>query len=321
MAERLQFPASWHHPAMPGYGTFPAPFATAGVTIMDAARASQPHIEQALSLGYRHLDTAFSYRNQDLVGAAVRAAGVPRQEVFITSKLHPNDNTHRRALFRIQEALRLMWNTAPTETDGYLDAFLLHYPGWKDPLGAWQGLLDARARGWLRHAGVSNFEIRHLDKLRRVSGQYPEINQIEFHPYLYLAQKELLEFCQANSIAVEGYSPLTEGAVLSQPELQALAQKHRTSPARVALKWSIQHGVRPIVGSRNPGHLKENAEDYAFTLSPDEMARLDALSATRPVRVSLQWGWNPATAPLGTSRLRTLAVRLVERVAQATRRR
>jgi diketogulonate reductase-like aldo/keto reductase len=317
--ESLQFPASWRQPSGPGYGTFPFPFVVGALTYAAAARGAQQYVEQALCLGYRHIDTAFSYRNQDLLGAAVRAVGLPRQQVFVTSKLHPSDNSHDGALLKIQEAIRLIWNTPPLESGGYLDAFLLHYPGLRDPVAAWRALLEARAQGWIKHAGVSNFEVRYLEALRASSGQYPELNQIEFHPHLYAEQKDLLSFCRSNGIAVEAYSPLAEGAVLEDAEVRATAEAHRTSAARVALRWCMQHGARPIVGTRNPSHLKANAEPYAFTLNPDEMARLDSLSLKKITRVSLKWNWNPRTAPLGSSTLKRAANAWIRRLAGALR--
>lgn len=163
MVERLQFPDSWHSAEMPGYGTFPAPFVRA-LGCEKAARLAQAAVEQALACGYRHLDTAFAYRNQDLVGTAVRAQRVSRAEVYVTSKLHPYNNTYTEALARIGEAIRLIWGEGATGTKPYLDAFLIHYPGFGNPVAAWKGLLEARAQGLLKHAGVSNFEVCHLQE-------------------------------------------------------------------------------------------------------------------------------------------------------------
>jgi diketogulonate reductase-like aldo/keto reductase len=299
--DRLQFPASWHGSLMPGYGTFPAPFARTALDYRQAARCSQSYIEDALAIGYRHLDTAFTYQNQDLVGAAIKVRGIARQEVFVTSKLHPNNNDYRAASLKIREAIQLIWGQDSSESDRYLDAFLLHYPGLRNPIEAWKALIDARKQGLVRHVGVSNFEIRHLEKLREATGEYPAINQIELHPYIYPEQKELLEFCRRQDIAVEGYSPLAEGQVLDDPVLRTVAESHETSPARIALRWCMQHGVRPIVGTRNRAHMQMNAEPYTFSLSDYQVLLIDSLGNTKTVRVSLQWDWNPKNAPLGCS--------------------
>lgn len=314
MIDRLQFPMSWHSPMMPGYGTFPAPFASTVLNYRQAARCSQSYVEEALAIGYRHLDTAFSYQNQDLVGAAIKRQGIPRQEVFVTSKLHPNDNDYQTASSKIREAIRLIWGIDTPESDHYLDAFLLHYPGLRDPVAAWRALIDVRRQGLVRHIGVSNFEIRHLEKLRAATGEYPAINQIELHPYLYVEQKELLEFCRRQDIAVEGYSPLAEGQVLDDPVLRTIAENHETSPARIALKWSMQHGVRPIVGSRNRAHLQMNAEPYTFSLSDHQMLMIDSLGSTKTVRVSLKWNWDPQSAPLGCSEFNSSLRRFRHRI-------
>jgi diketogulonate reductase-like aldo/keto reductase len=305
---------SWHNPQMPGYGTFPAPFASTAFNYRQAARSSQSHVEEALAIGYRHLDTAFTYQNQDLVGAAVKARGIPRREIFVTSKLHPNNNDYHGASSKIQEAIRLIWGEDASESDRYLDAFLLHYPGLRKPIEAWKALIDARKQGLVRHTGVSNFEIRHLEKLREATGEYPAINQIELHPYIYVEQKELLEYCRRRDIAVEGYSPLAEGQVLADPGLQTIAVEHGTSPARIVLRWCMQHGVRPIVGTRNRAHMHRNAEPYTFSLTDNQMLLIDSIGNTKTVRVSLKWDWNPKSAPLGGSDLNSSLSRFLHRI-------
>lgn len=301
MTDQLRFPQSWREPKIPGYGTFPHPFAGREVEYEQVARAARPGLEQALLVGYRHIDTAFTYRNQDLVGAAANELQIPRGELFITSKLHPNNNTYGGALEKIEQALRLIWGD--NVAGAYLDAFLIHYPGMRDPIGAWKGLLTARERGWIRHPGVSNFEIWHLEKLHQATEEYPQINQIELHPYIYCEQNELVDFCHSKGIAVEAYSPLAEQEVLDEPVLLSLARARGTTPARITLKWCMQHGARPIVGARNPEHIAENAEPYDFCLSEHEMQLIDVLGARKLIRVSLQWNWNPKTAPLGSSEL------------------
>ena len=319
LINHVQFPNSWRNPILPGYGTFPAPFVSSNVNAEQVARGFQVHIERALSIGYRHIDTAYAYRNQDLVGAAIRAQGMPRQDVFVTSKLHPSNNSYREASLKIKQAIRLMWGEDAGRLGHYLDAFLIHYPGLGNPIEAWKALIAARKEGLVRHVGVSNFEIRHLEKLHERTGESAEINQIEFHPFIYVEQSELLDFCNTRCIAVEGYSPLAEGQALNDENLRAIANEHNTSPARIALRWSMQHGVRPIVGTRSPAHLRENAEPYNFTLSAEEMLRIDSLGRTKPVRVSLRWNWNPKSAPLGSSKWRSWFGSLPRRIRRVLR--
>lgn len=295
----VDVPSTGRRPKIPGYGTFPWPFAKSGYDYQEVARGAQRAIETALTLGYRHLDTAFTYRNQDQVGAAIRAAGILREEIYLTSKLHHNNNNYREAREKIREAIKLIWGKQASDSNAYLNAFLLHYPGVGRPLGAWKALQEARQEGLVRHIGVSNFEIWHIEKLKKGAGEYPEINQIEFHPWIYPEQAKLLEYCHAKGIAVEGYSPLAQGQALMDPVIVKLAAVHKTTPARVVLKWCMQHGVKPIFGSRNLEHLRTNAESYIFTLSADDMQVLDGLGVSHPIRVAEQWHWNPKTAPFG----------------------
>jgi len=244
---------------MPGYGTFPWPHVTPEKDYQTVAREMQTTIENALTLGYRHIDTAFTYRNQDLVGAAVEVVGICRKDLFVTSKLHPNNNSYKDAREKIKEAIHLIWGKSPSANNAYLDAFLLHYPGKGRPLEAWKALQEARDSAIVRHIGVSNFEIWQLEKLKKRSGEFPGINQIEFHPWIFHEQVELLRYCHERGIAVEGYSPLAQGIARGDTTLKEIAFNYNTTPARIALKWCMQHGVRPIVGSRNVDHLRKNA--------------------------------------------------------------
>lgn len=298
---RIKFPDSWAAPAMPAYGTYPAPFVSRQNSYRKVARASQKSVEEALLCGYRHIDTAYTYHNQDLVGAAIRAAGVARSDVFVTSKLHPDANSYSVGLWKIKEAIRLIFGSNPASPEAYLDCFLVHFPGRGNPLGAWDALRKARDMGQVRHIGVSNFEIRHLKRLRDYCGEYPEVNQIEFHPLIYCGQKDLLQFCTEKGIAVEGYSPLAQTLALQNPTVHRIAEIHHETPARIVLQWSMQHAVLPIVGSRNQAHLHANAAPYHFTLAEEEMTKLDSLGETGPARVSLRWNWDPTKAPLGKS--------------------
>ena len=298
-SSKLEFPAAWQKPAMPGFGTFPWPHVTSERNYREVARSMQCTIEAALTLGYHHLDTAFTYGNQDLVGAAVRAAGVHRNQLFVTSKLHPNNNNYREAIEKILEAIALVWGEACAPEERYLDAFLLHYPGNGDPLEAWKALQEAKSKALVRHIGVSNFEIWHIDRISHESGVVPEINQIEFHPWIYQEQKDLLRYCHQHEIVVEGYSPLAQGKYLQSPVLKNLAHVHQATPARILLKWCMQHGVRPIVGSRNTDHLRSNAESYDFELRDSEMEELNSLGSMHPLRIAEQWRWNPKVASFG----------------------
>lgn len=277
----IHFPASWRSPQTPGYGTYPGPYEYQGID-----RYLQT-VKTALLAGFRHIDTAQTYDNEQYVGQAIRASGIARDEIFLTSKVEPSLNSYEGALSGIQASVSAL-QTQP-------DMYLLHYPGEGDPCGAWKGLLQAKAQGLCKHVGVSNCEITHLQILRKETGAYPALNQIEFHPLIYSHKlSELVKFCRGAGIAVEGYCPLAQGkrGILTDPNIQTIARRHGCSPARVLLKWSMQHGVRPIVGTLNPTHIVKDFGSYSFTLTSEEMATINALG-TAQVRASLDWDRDP----------------------------
>jgi len=277
------------------YGTFPAPFLARSRRGQDSDLNCRDALAFALLAGCRHLDTAFTYANQHLIGPAVLAAALPRSQVFVASKLHPYNNSYPEARDRLVEAVTTIWGSP----NGYLDAFLIHYPGFGDPAGAWRAILEARDAGLVHHPGVSNFEIWHLQKLFAQFGTFPEVNQIEFHPLIYPQQADLLRFCFDHGIRVEGYSPLAEGAALNLPSVLTLARQYTTSPTRVLLRWCQQHGVKPIVGSRNANHIRDNFRPFDFSLTTAEIEKLNQLGDAAPLRVSSRWNWNPKAAPFG----------------------
>lgn len=294
-----KFPEDWIKPSKPGYGTFPWPFADSTDNYQSVARTAQSFIEEALRIGYRHIDTAFTYRNQDLIGNSVKKVGIPRKDLFVTSKLHQNNNNYNDAQHKIKEAIRLIWGQAVKPSEAYLDAFLIHYPGVGQPLEAWKALQEARVKDEVKHIGVSNFEIWHLEKIYTGSGEYPEINQIEFHPWIYHEQADLVDFCRTRGITIEGYSPLAQKMALQDPVVGRIAVSHKSDPARILLKWSMQHGVKPIVGSRNAEHLRANVASYDFRISDEQMLELDRLGGHKPIRIAEKWDWNSKTAPFG----------------------
>ena len=284
---------------MPGYGTFPAPFASTALNYRQAARSSQSHVEEALAIGYRHLDTAFTYQNQDLVGAAIKARGIPRQEIFVTSKLHPNNNDYHAASSKIREAIQLIWGKDASESDHYLDAFLLHYPGLRNPIEAWKALIDARKQGLVRHAGVSNFEIGTWKNCARQPANTPPSIKLNFIPTFMLSKRSCWNFAGGGTLRLKVTRHWLKDRYWRIRALQTIAVEHGTSPARIVLRWCMQHGVRPIVGTRNRAHMQMNAEPYTFSLSDNQMLLIDSLGNTKTVRVSLKWDWNPKKRAAG----------------------
>jgi diketogulonate reductase-like aldo/keto reductase len=228
----------------------------------DAADA----VRRALELGYRHVDTATVYGNEQQVGRAIAASGVPRKEIFVTTKLPPSRAGRERAtLEESLDTLRL----------AYVDLWLIHWP----PAGGarpdvWQRLLELQADGLAREVGVSNYGVRQLDELERATGRLPTVNQIEWSPALFDA--DVLEAHRSRGVQLEGYSPLRE-TNLRDPRLVGIAEAHGVTPAQVVLRWHLEHRIVAIPKSTNSGRIAENADIFGFELAPSEVAELDAL--------------------------------------------
>jgi methylglyoxal/glyoxal reductase len=247
---------------------------------------TEQSVTDALDVGYRHIDTAAMYGNETDVGTAVRASGLAREELFVTTKLWHTDHGFESA----QKAGR-----ASLERLGlsYIDLYLIHWPRANAPgdrLASWLGLEKLRREGVCRAIGVSNYTVRHLEELRAHSDLVPAVNQVEFHPFVY--DPELLGYCDRHGIRLEAWSPLTRGRRLDDPTVGAIAAAHGRTPAQVLLRWGIEHGIVEIPKSVRRDRIEENARIFDFALSPSEVARLDALRDGR--RVGL---WNPADIP------------------------
>ncbi|GAA1814797.1 aldo/keto reductase [Luedemannella flava] len=244
--------------AMPllGLGTWQA-------TGDDAYRA----VRVALEAGYRHLDTAAAYGNEAEVGRAVRDSGLPREEVFVTTKLRPNDAA--RAPQAINDSL------AKLGLD-YVDLWLIHWPinGQASP-PTWRHLRDARDAGLTRTIGVSNYSLSQLDELADASGEIPAVNQIPWGPTRN--DPTLLAGHQARGVVLEGYSPL-KNADLDSPVLKEIAEAHGVTPAQVVLRWHLDHGVVVIPKSTREDRIATNGDLFTFALSPADLARVDALA-------------------------------------------
>jgi diketogulonate reductase-like aldo/keto reductase len=224
-------------------------------------------IRAALDTGYRHIDSATGYGNEAEVGRAVRDSGLPRDEVFITTKLPPDHAD--RARRTLDESLRLLGVDR-------VDLWLIHWPpnGRARP-DTWQHLLDAREAGLARAVGVSNYSPAQLDELHRATGEYPAVNQIPWSPFHHDAK--LLAEHADRGVVVEGYSPFKRSD-LNHPALAEIATAHGVGPAQVVLRWHVQHGIVVIPKSVTPERIKSNLDIFSFTLTNEEMNRLDALS-------------------------------------------
>ena len=229
-------------------------------------------IAEAVKVGYRHVDTAAFYKNETGVGRAIKNAGVPREELFVTTKVW-NDAVRRGTdgvLAAFDDSMRQLGLDR-------VDLYLVHWavPGhYKD---AWRALERIYADGRARAIGVSNFAEHHLADVMADCQVKPMVNQIEIHPKLH--QPALLAFCKQHDIAVECWSPLMQGKVDAVPEVKSIAAAHGVTPGQVALRWNLQHGLVTIPKSTNPDRMRQNADLYGFTLSDAEMATIDALGS------------------------------------------
>ncbi len=226
------------------------------------------NVTHALNVGYRHLDTARAYQNEAQVGQAVRASGLPREAFFITTKLW-NDE-HANAV----DALKASLGRLEME---HVDRYLIHWPAPAQDryVEAWQGLIEAQKQGLAREIGVSNFQPAHLRRIIDETGVTPAVNQIELHPYL--AQAGLRREHADRGIVTEAWSPLAQGAALTDPVVEEIAADHGRTPGQVVLRWHVQLGNVVFPKSMKPERLRENIDIFDFELTSEEMDRIEAL--------------------------------------------
>jgi 2,5-diketo-D-gluconate reductase A len=229
-------------------------------------------VTRALEIGYRHIDTAEMYGNEREVGEAVRASGLNRDDVFVTSKL--NNGAHLP-----DDARRAFDGTLSALGFDHVDLFLIHWPlptlydG--DFVSTWQVLEEFKADGRARSIGTSNFQVEHLDRLAAETEVVPAVNQIELHPYFQ--NREVAAYGEEHGIATEAYSPIAQGEVLDDAEIGEIAGKLGRTPAQVVLRWHIQHGYIVFPKSVTPDRIRENFELFDFELDSEDMSRIDAL--------------------------------------------
>ncbi|MEB2490304.1 aldo/keto reductase [Peribacillus frigoritolerans] len=226
-------------------------------------------VKKAVEVGYRAIDTAAIYENEEGVGQAIRECGVPREELFITSKVWNTEQGYDTTLKAFEDSL----NRLGME---YLDLYLIHWPGKDKYLETWRALEKLYKDGKVKSIGVSNFHVHHLENLLANSEVKPVVNQIELHPLL--TQVELRDYCAKHEIKVESWSPLGRGNLLEEPTINHIAKKHGKSPAQVLIRWHLQHDLVVIPKSITPSRIKENAQVFDFSLSLNEMNQIDALN-------------------------------------------
>lgn len=247
----------------------------------------QPLVEHALGVGYRHVDTAQMYGNEKAVGAGIKASGLGRDEVFLTTKIWP-DHFRRDDFKRMaDERLRLLGVDQ-------LDLLLLHWPSRTVPLAETIGALnEVQAQGKTRHIGVSNFTVAMIEEASRLSEAPLVTDQVEYHPFL--TQTKVLATLKKHGMALTAYCPIARGKVVDDPTLTRIGKAHGKSATQVSLRWLVQQeGVIAIPRSSNEQRIEENLAVFDFTLSPDEMATIDAMGSPqgRVVQIDIAPEWD-----------------------------
>ena len=223
----------------------------------------------ALEAGYRLLDTAEIYGNEKEVGLAIKDSGIPREEIFITTKVFNTSQGFENTLKAFEESLRKL-------DVSFIDLYLIHAPVTDLRLKTWKAMEKLLEEGKTRAIGVSNYTIRHLTEHLEHFSIIPVVNQVEFSPFLY--HRDILDFCKSRNIIIEGYSPLTKGDKLNSQTLIDIGKKYIKSPVQLLIRWGLQHDVIQIPRSSNKDHIIENADVFDFQINDNDMLTLDSLN-------------------------------------------
>lgn len=239
-------------------------------------------VDAALRLGYRHVDTARIYGNERDVGAALSASGLPREAVFLTTKLWNADHGYDAALRACDASLARLGVAQ-------VDLYLVHWPVEGLRHETWRAMERILADGKARAIGVSNYTVRHLEELLGRAKVAPAVNQVELHPFLH--QRELLAFCRAQGIQVEAYAPLVKARRMDHPVLRGVAGRHGRTAAQILVRWALEHDLVVIPKSVRPERIAENADVFSFALDAEDLAALDGLDE------GYRTSWDPTDVP------------------------
>jgi diketogulonate reductase-like aldo/keto reductase len=226
-------------------------------------------VSYSLKIGYRHIDTAWLYGNEAVVGRAVRESGIRREENFITTKVWDSDQGFDSTLMACERSLRRLGLS-------YVDLYLIHWPVQAKSNDTWKAMIQLLKDGKARAIGVSNYEILDIQEIFQNFDTVPSVNQVEFHPFLY--QEKLLQFCKNNHIQLEAYSPLTRGEKLNHATILTIAQKYDKTAAQILIRWGLQHDLVVIPKSIHEKRIKENSEVFDFQLEEQDMKLLNSLN-------------------------------------------
>jgi diketogulonate reductase-like aldo/keto reductase len=231
-------------------------------------KEAEQTVEWALEIGYRLFDTAAMYENETPVGQGLRQGGVPRQELFITTKVHNHDQGYDATLRAFDQSLARL-------NCEYIDLYLIHWPLPPTRKATWKALETLYAQGRVRAVGVANYLVPFLTELATYANVVPAVNQIEFSPYLFLTDE--LAYCRQHRIQLQAYSPLVRGRRFQDPRLLELARQYGKTPAQMLIRWALQHGVSTIPKSACRHRLAENFNVFDFAISTDDLERMDRL--------------------------------------------
>ena len=245
-----------------------------GVYKVEEGKEAVDTVKTAINLGYRSIDTAALYGNEEGVGKGIKESGLSREELFITTKVWNTDQGYESTLAAFEKSIKKL------HLD-YIDLYLIHWPVKGKYIETWKALEKLYQEGKVKAIGVSNFQVHHLKDLVANSTEKPVVNQVELHPRLI--QEEVRTYCKQMDIAVEAWSPLSRGRLMNDTTLLSIGEKYSKSVAQVILRWHLQNDVIIIPKSSKPARLKENADIFDFVLSTEEMTRISQLNKNERV--------------------------------------
>jgi diketogulonate reductase-like aldo/keto reductase len=255
------------------------PLLALGVWQVPDGPETENAVRWALELGYRHVDTAQAYGNEESVGRAIRASGVAREDVFITTKFRPRSSRDPE-----EEAKRSLERLGVDQVDLYI----VHWPE-DGATWMWEGMQRAHEAGHARSIGVSNYSIEQIDEVLALGGTRPVVNQVQFSPFEF--RRALLEGCEERGVALEAYSPLGTGRHLGDPRVAEIAERHGRTPAQVLIRWAIERRLIVLPKSTHRERIAENGDVFDFALTATDMAALDALDTTRGTAAARERRW------------------------------